>query len=124
MSLPAWTEDPDSLMLSEEQYDALPDQYRKMIEVIDGYVVVCQSGSPEHSRVARRLANLLEAAKPAEPCAQVDTDIDVYFAKRRKPGGRLSFRRPDVAVYRCVGRGSKVTTREALMVVEVVSPGS
>jgi Uma2 family endonuclease len=124
MTLPAWTEDPESLALTEEQYDALPDQVRKMVEVIDGYVIVCQSGTPEHSRVARRLANRLEAARPTEPCTQVDTDIDVYFVKRRKPGGKLSFRRPDVSVYRCLERGSKVTSRDTLMAVEIVSPGS
>ena len=49
MSLPAWTEYPDSLVLTEEQYDDLPDQARKMIEVIDGHVILCQSGTPEHS---------------------------------------------------------------------------
>lgn len=87
MSLPAWTEDPESLALTEEQYDALPDQVRKMVEVIDGYVIACQSGTPEHSRAARRLANHLEAARPAKPCTRVDTDIDVYFVKRREPGG-------------------------------------
>jgi Uma2 family endonuclease len=124
MSLPAWTEDPDSLMLTEEQYDLLPDQYRKLIEVIDGIVIFCQGGTPEHNNVARRLANRLETAKPAEPCTQVAADIDVYFGKRGKSGARLSFRRPDVTVYRCVERGAKVTTRQALLVVEIVSPGS
>ena len=124
MSLPAWTEDPESLALTGEQYDALPDQVRKMVEVIDGYVVVCQSGTPEHSRAARRLASHLEAARPAKPCTRVDTDIDVYFVKRCEPGGKLSFRRPNVSVYRCLERGSKVTSRDALMVVEIISPGS
>ena len=55
MTLPAWTTDPDSLNLTDEQYDELPDQVRKMIEVIDGHVIFCQSGTPEHSDVARRL---------------------------------------------------------------------
>jgi Uma2 family endonuclease len=124
MSLPAWTADPESLMLTEAQYDDLPDQVRKMIEVIDGHVIFCQSGTPEHSDVARRLANRLEAVKPADPCTRVSTDIDVYFEKRKRSDGKLSFRRPDVSVYRCIERGAKLSTREALMVVEVVSPGS
>jgi Uma2 family endonuclease len=124
MSLPAWTTDPDSLTLTEQQYDDLPDQVRKLIEVIDGHVIFCQSGTPEHSDVARRLANRLEAAKPAAPCVRVSTDIDVYFVKRQRSDGTLSFRRPDVSVYRCIERGAKLSVRDALMVAEVVSPGS
>ena len=63
MSMPAWVTDPDSLTLTEDQYDGLPDHVRKMVEVIDGHVIFCQSGTPEHSDVARRLANRLEASK-------------------------------------------------------------
>jgi hypothetical protein len=47
MSLPAWVTDPDSLMLTEDQYDDLPDDVRKMVEVIDGHVIFCQSGTSE-----------------------------------------------------------------------------
>jgi Uma2 family endonuclease len=124
MSLPVWVTDPDSLTLTEQQYDDLPDQVRKLIEVIDGHVIFCQSGTPEHSDVARRLANRLEAAKPATPCTRVSTDIDVYFVKRQRSDGTLSFRRPDVSVYRCIERGVKLSVRDALLVAEVVSPGS
>jgi Uma2 family endonuclease len=123
-SPPAWASDPASLVLTEEQYDALPDQVRKLIEVIDGHVIFCQSGTPEHSDVSRRLANRLEAAKPQDPCTRVSTDIDVYFVKRKRSDGNLSFRRPDVSVYRCIERGTKLSASDALMVVEVVSPGS
>jgi Uma2 family endonuclease len=97
---------------------------RKLIEVIDGHVIFCQSGTPEHSDVSRRLANRLEAVKPEDPCARVSTDIDVYFVKRKRSDGNLSFRRPDVSVYRCIERGTKLSAPDALMVVEVVSPGS
>ena len=124
MSIPAWVTDPDSLTLTEEQYDGLPDHVRKLVEVIDGHVIFCQSGTPEHSDVARRLANRLEAAKPAEPCTRVSTDIDVHFVKRKSTDAKFSFRRPDVSVYRCIERGSKLSARDTLMVVEVVSPGS
>ena len=123
-TLPSWTSDPESLTITEEGYDALPDQVRKLIEVIDGNVIFCQSGTPEHSDVSRRLANKLESAKPEEPCTRVSTDIDVHFVKRRRKDGKFSFRRPDVSVYRCIERGAKVSTPDALMVVEVVSPGS
>jgi Uma2 family endonuclease len=124
MTLPAWVTDPDSLILTEEQYDDLPDQVRKLIEAIDGHVIFCQSGTPEHSDVSRRLANRLEAAKPTGPCTRVSTGIDVHFVKRKRSDGKLSFRRPDVSVYKCIERGAKLSAPDALMVVEVVSPGS
>jgi Uma2 family endonuclease len=123
-TLPSWTSDPEELTLTEEAYDALPDQVRKMIEVIDGNVIFCQSGTPEQSDVARRLANKLESAKLDEPCLRVSTDIDVYFTKRRRKDGKFSFRRPDISVFKCLPRGTKVTAADTLMVVEVVSPGS
>ncbi|MEV0250257.1 Uma2 family endonuclease [Nocardia sp. NPDC050712] len=122
--LPVWADDPGALELTEAEYDQLPDSIRKLIEVIDGNVIRCQSGTPEHSDVARRLANKLEAAKPADPCTRVTTDVDVYFTRRRRGDGAFSFRKPDVTVYRCIERGSKLTTNDALLVVEVVSPGS
>jgi hypothetical protein len=123
MSMPAWVSDPGSLLLTEDQYDGLPDHVRKMVEVIDGHVIFCQSGTPEHSDVARRLASRLEAAKPAEPCTRVSTDIGVHFVKRKRTDGTFCFRRPDVSVYRCIERGSKLSARDTLMVAEAVSPG-
>ena len=95
-----------------------------MVEVIDGHVIFCHSGTPEHSDVARRLANRLEAVKPEDPCTRVSTDIDVNFDKRSRTEGKLSFRRPGVSVYGCIERGAKLWAHDVLMVVEVVSPGS
>lgn len=124
MRMPAWARDPASLTLTEDQYDSLPDHARKMVEVIDGHVIFCQSGTPGHSDVARRLAGRLEAARPAEPRTRVSTGIDVRFARSEGTVGTFCFRRPDVAVYRDIERGSKLSARDILMVAEVVSPGS
>lgn len=123
-TLPEWASDPTSLTLDEEQYDALPDQVRKLIEVIDGNIIQCHSGSSEHSDIARRLANNLEAAKPDEPCLRVSTDIDVRLTKRVRKSGKFSFRRPDVSVYKCIPRGARLSAADTVMAVEVVSPGS
>lgn len=112
-------------MITEDEYDQLPDELRKLIEVIDDHILfICQSGSVEHSDVARRLANRLEAARPEEPCTRVSTDVDVYFHQRNKEYKTFSFRRPDVTVYRCKERGTKLQSTDALLVAEVVSPGS
>ncbi len=122
--LPVWAEDPGALMITEEEYDRLPNDLRKLIEVIDGNVILCQGGSVEHNNVARRLANHLEATKPDDPCMQVATDVDMHYTRRRERDDKFSFRRPDVSLFRCIDRGEKLRTTDALLVVEVVSPGS
>jgi Uma2 family endonuclease len=121
-TLPAWASGPDPLTITEDGYEALPDEYRKMIEVIDGTVFRCHSGTREHHDAARRLASLLEAAKPVDPCFAVSSEVDMNYA--RVTGRGFSFRRPDVSVYRCLPRGAKLMASDAVMVVEVVSPGS
>ena len=48
----------------------------------------------------------------------------MHFVKRRRSDGTLSFRRPDISVYRCTEKDAKLFARDALMVVEVVTPAS
>jgi Uma2 family endonuclease len=123
-SLPPWAADPGSLTLTEAQYDDLPDQARKLIEVIDGNVIFCRSGTPEHDDVTRTLAIRIDRARPAQPCMRVSTGVDLHFVKRRRSDGTLSFRRPDVSVYRCTENDAKLFARDALMVMEVVTAAS
>ncbi len=123
-SLPPWAADPGSLTLTEAQYDGLPDHVRELIEVIDGNVIFCPRGTSEHRDVTRTLAIRLDAARPAQPCMRVSPGADVHFIKRRRSDGTLSFRRPDVSVYRCTEQDSRLFARDALMVVEVVTPAS
>jgi hypothetical protein len=75
-SPPPWAADPGSLTLTEAQYDGLPDHVRQLIEVIDGNVIFCPSGTPEHRDVTRTLAIRLDAARPAQPCTRVSTGVD------------------------------------------------
>jgi Uma2 family endonuclease len=123
-SLPAWAEDPGSLTLTEAQYDALPDRVRKLIEVIDGNVIFCPGGTPEHADLTRTLAIRLDAARPAQPCTRVSTGAAVHFTKRRRSDGTLSFRRPDISIFRCTDKNARLFARDALMAVEVVTPDS
>lgn len=126
MTLPIWAADPESLLLTEEQYEELPDHVRRSIEVIDNHVIFLHSGTVEHSRVARRLADVIERARPPAPCIAVSTEVDMHYGKRYTDaqGNLFSFRRPDVTVHRCLERGARLDTRAALIVIEVVSPGS
>ncbi|MFI9510818.1 Uma2 family endonuclease [Nocardia sp. NPDC052566] len=122
--LPAWATDPEMLLITEEGYDALPEEVQKQIEVIDERVIFCRSGGVEHNIVARRLANGFDAARPAEPCTRVVTDFEMHYQRVRPRTRGFSFRRPDVVVHRCIPRGEKLHSDDVLLVVEVVSPGS
>ncbi|NEW25782.1 Uma2 family endonuclease [Nocardia cyriacigeorgica] len=123
-TLPAWVTDPQMLLITEEGYEALPDEVQRQIEVVDGHVIFCRSGSAEHNIVARRLANGFDAARPDEPCIRVVTDFEMHYQRTRPKTPGFSFRRPDVVVHRCIPRGEKLSSENVLLVVEVVSPGS
>lgn len=80
--------------------------------------VTSSTRSKRHSRLARILANALDAA--AGPGWNADTDFDV-----RLQDVPLTNRRPDVTVYRTETIDLTPTRPEhVLLVVEVVSPGS
>ncbi|MFD3747114.1 Uma2 family endonuclease [Nocardia sp. NPDC058633] len=88
------------------------------IEIVDGMVVVSPSASKRHNRLARILANALDAA--AGPDWNADTVFDV-----RLQDVPLTNRRPDVVVYRADTIDLTPTRPEhVLLVVEVVSPRS
>ncbi|WP_246025276.1 Uma2 family endonuclease [Saccharopolyspora antimicrobica] len=85
---------------------------------MDGLITVCRSASKRHNRLARILANALDAA--AGPEWNADTDFDV-----RLQDVPLTNRRPDVVVYRADTIDITPTRPDhVLLVVEIVSPGS
>ncbi len=80
-------------MISAEQYDSWAEEQCAGIEIVDGMAVARPSASKRHNRLARILANALDAA--AGPDWNADTDFDV-----RLQDVPLTNRRPDVVVYR------------------------
>jgi Uma2 family endonuclease len=106
--------------ITEAQYRALNEEISRTIEVVFGHVIKCESPTPRHNRIARRLANALESARPpVGPCLTVDTDVDVVLW--RVP--RFTFRRPDVIIYTCIDDPArKPTAQEAVLIAEVSSP--
>lgn len=105
-------------MISAEQYDSWAEEQCAGIEIVDGMAVARPSASKRHNRLARILANALDAA--AGPDWNADTDFDV-----RLQDVPLTNRRPDVVVYRAETIDLTPTRPEhALLIVEVVSPGS
>ncbi|WP_367124268.1 Uma2 family endonuclease [Streptomyces phytohabitans] len=114
MVAPAWMHS----QISSEQYDSWSEEQCDGIEIVDGMVVASPSASKRHNRLARLLANALDAA--AGPDWNADTDCDV-----RLQDVPLTNRRPDVIVYRTETPDLTPTRPEhVLLVVEVVSPGS
>lgn len=114
MVAPAWMH----LQITAEQYDSWSAEQCAGIEIVDGMVVVTPSASKRHNRLARILANGLDAAAGAEWNA--DTDFDV-----RLQDVPLTNRRPDVVVYRADTIDVSPTRPEhVLLIVEIVSPGS
>ena len=117
---------PQPASVMAEEYEALPEEIAKAIEIVDGYVVYCAAPTPDHQTAARRLANLLErharlAMTRGHECLTVNNDVDLRL--RDVP---LHIRRPDVALYRCLDRerGERLRAEHTLLVIEIVSPGS
>ncbi|MGW1866707.1 Uma2 family endonuclease [Streptomyces mauvecolor] len=114
METPAWMHE----QITAEQYDSWSEEQCAGVEIVDGMVVVSPSASKRHNRLARILANALEAA--AGPDWNADTGFDV-----RLQDVPLTNRHPDVVVYRADTINLTPTRPEhVLLVVEVVSPGS
>jgi Uma2 family endonuclease len=102
------------------------EEIAKAIEIVDGYVVYCEAPTPDHQMAGRRLANLLErharqAVARGHECLTVNNDVDLRL--RDIP---LLNRRADMTLYRCLdrGNGERLRAEHALLVVEIVSPGS
>ncbi|MFI1531215.1 Uma2 family endonuclease [Streptomyces griseus] len=109
---PPWTR----TRISAEQYDSWSEEQCAGIEIVEGLVVVSPSASKRRNRLARILANALDAAAGAD--WNGDTDFDVRL--RDAP---LTNRRPDVILYRAETIDLTPTRPEhVLLVVEMVSP--
>ena len=121
MSSPWWLDELPEHM-TEAEYKGLSEEVSRTIEIVHGHVIKCESPTPRHNRIARRLSFALEPARsPSDPCLTVETEVDVVLW--RIP--RFTFRRPDVIVYKCIDdAGRKPTAQETVMVVEVASPSS
>jgi Uma2 family endonuclease len=104
--------------ISAEQYDAMPEELCRNIEIVDGMVHMSPSPTPFHNDIALHIANVVRAAgKPAWR-----TTLDVDLRLRDIP---LLNRQPDVIVYAAdTPRNRRIPLSAVLAVVEIVSPGS
>jgi Uma2 family endonuclease len=118
---PWWFDELPEFM-TEADYHDLSEETSRTVEIVHGHVIKCESPTPQHNLIARRLSFALESARlPSGPCLRVETHVDVVLW--RVP--RFTFRRPDVIVYECLDDPArKPTAQETVLVVEVASPSS
>lgn len=125
MAFPVWASDPDSLLITEDEYEALPAEVCRSIEVVHGRVIFCESPTPDHQRVSRNLTMRFLAARPATPCVDVLQDTDMRYRRRNphaaRAGKKFTFRRPDIAVFRCLQPGERLWSDGVLVAVEITS---
>jgi Uma2 family endonuclease len=116
--------------ITRDIYLSLPEDVCKEIEVVDGWMVRCESATPSHQAIGVNfVVAFREAAKQADArdrtCHRVANDVDMLIAE----GPKFHFRRPDVLVYRCIaeerGRwGYRPYASDCVLVLEIVSPDS
>lgn len=116
-ALPGWL-DLLPTGLSAADYEALPEEVCRRIEVVDGAIIVSAAPRRQHQAIARRLANVIETA--CGDSYSVATDVDLRL--RDVP---LLNRRPDVVAYDPSLPDEEVLRpAHCILVVEVMSPGS
>ena len=104
--------------ISAEQYDAMPEEQCRDIEIVDGMVHMSPKPTAYHNDVALHIANAVRAA--GRPHWRTTLDVDLRL--RDIP---LLNRQPDVLVYAAdTPRDRRIPVSAVLAVVEIVSPGS
>jgi Uma2 family endonuclease len=116
-ALPEWMLTLPEEGVTAEEYDRMPEEICRRIEIVDGSIIVSPSATPRHNRIARLLANSLEAAAPAP--WQVTTDVDLRLSDIP-----LHNRRPDVLVFSGDPDELPVRPPQVLLAVEIMSKGS
>jgi Uma2 family endonuclease len=111
-------------------YKALPEDVCMRIEVVDGWMVRCESAEPSHQVIQHNVVTALRTAvrrmdMSNQTCHRVNHDVDVLISE----GPKFHFRRPDVVIYRCIDadRGKwnrKPYASDCLLVLEIVSADS
>jgi Uma2 family endonuclease len=115
-ALPGWMDLPDGL--SAEEYDALPEDICRRIEIVDGAIIVNVAPRRLHQDIGRRLASALEAG--CRPALAVSTEVDLRL--RDIP---LLNRRPDVVIYDAsLTDDAVLRPHHCTLAAEVMSPGS
>ena len=116
--LPRWLDLPPG-GLTAEQYEQLPEDICRRIEIVDGNVIVNAAPRISHQDLTARLHHEIEQALRGTRW-RVAMDVDLRL--RDMP---LLNRRPDLVVYDgTVDRSQLLRAEAVLLVIEIMSPGS
>jgi Uma2 family endonuclease len=114
-------------LLTIGEYAALAEDDRHRWELLEGNLVMSPSPTPRHMLASSKLWAQLSAQLPDRFIAIQDVDIDLQLASERQPA---TSRRPDLVVVartefeRVDSDGGLLRARQAVLVVEIASPGS
>lgn len=115
-ALPDWMVLPEGLSVAD--YEALPEDICRRIEVVDGYVAMTPAPRRRHQRIVGCLWLALREA--CDPRFEVNFDVDLRL--RDVP---LLNRRPDVVVYdSSLPEDTALRPQHCLLLIEVMAPGS
>jgi Uma2 family endonuclease len=115
-------------VIDMDMYLSMPEDVARMIEVKDGLIAHCESPSPNHVAISDNFKMALREAvskrSGEEPCLKASGELDMLVSEVP-----FHYKRPDAIVYRCIEepRGkwkTKPMASDALLVLEVVSPGT
>lgn len=118
---------PPGRLLTIADYAALSEDDRNRWELQEGNLVMSPGPTPRHMVAAAELYAQLREQLPADLKAVPDVDLDVQLVPAGQPG---TARRPDLVIVRRAEfdrvdrEGGLLRATAALLVVEVVSPGS
>ncbi|MES9536944.1 MULTISPECIES: Uma2 family endonuclease [unclassified Actinomadura] len=125
MPLPVWAANPSCLLITIEEYEALPVEARLGIEIVDGGVIGCKGASPQERDVSRNLTTALRAARPAQADLEVLAGADVHFRESGRAPHRgekhFTMRRPDISVARRKEPGAKLCSDDVMAAIEITS---
>jgi Uma2 family endonuclease len=114
-------------LLTIADYAALPEDDQRRWELLEGNLLMSPSPTPRHMIAVARLHSTVESQLPAGLRAVPDVDIDLQLAPADQPG---TSRRPDLVVvseaelHRVETEGGMLRATAAILVVEIISPGS
>ncbi|GAB3277382.1 hypothetical protein GCM10027589_03180 [Actinocorallia lasiicapitis] len=108
--------------ITEEIWRELPEDFCRLVEVVNGQAIRCDSPTREHQSAVARLTEMLDAnidryvSADRHGCVDVSMDFDVRLW--RVPF--LTIRRPDVALFSCSDE-RPLPAQLVKVVIEVVS---
>ncbi len=114
-------------LLTISDYAALPEDDQRRWELMEGNLLMSPSPTPRHMIAVARLYGMVESQLPAGLRVVPDVDLDLQLAPADQPG---TSRRPDLVIVseaefrRVGGEGGLLRASAALLVVEILSPGS